>query len=410
MRILHVFIFALGLLPFISCRNVRDWQHQEKSAPDDGEVHEGGWVSGGGVITGDSANPWFLHNTQSVNYCILIDSDHFSIDPLVIRQKITRSLAYWKSYFSAMGETELSSISLHTRVATQDFHEVPCDDQTDIKLQFGVLSNDQLSYLKDPRNVVAVSVRTSYDPIVLRGKGFIYVSPAKGPLAIANIVGDELWTKGDSIILEAALTHELGHMFGIPHMGDNKYSLMHREYLDNIMHLQVPLLAERALRDPVKLRACRRYDSMENAACALNARFDDECVELRQTTTGFQLVGSDRLSRESSLGLINLTSKPYYIPTEFDFIRLKITPAQRVFDMAGYNENETYQLWNALSVPVVLSMLLSVPEASDPIPMMLRINQNSLEVTTSRAGKPSCSFVFPITLPSPFLFFEGYGL
>jgi hypothetical protein len=55
-----------------------------------------------------------------------------------------------------------------------------CPADTDLTLQYGWLSLTQQQWLtaqgKRPRDVIGLSVRTSYDPIQMRAKGFIYIA------------------------------------------------------------------------------------------------------------------------------------------------------------------------------------------------------------------------------------------
>jgi hypothetical protein len=82
------------------------------------------------------------------------------------------------------------------------------------------LNQEQEDYIKIPANFAAISVRTDYDQAQLRGEGFIYVSPVHGRLSFRGAVGKpDLWSWGGGAKLYAILLHELGHVFGLPHMG-----------------------------------------------------------------------------------------------------------------------------------------------------------------------------------------------
>ena len=179
-----------------------------------------GWTSGGGEILRDSQNPWFLPiNTPTVKYCIEMDDKNFGASKVEARKAIVQALAFWKKQFASTANS-VSIGSYSAVLAQHDFQEVPCQYE-DIKFQFGTLSAEQFACLKDPTKLVASTVRTSYDTKQLQGKGFIYVSPSRGPLKMkAKDLIDNPWGQNGGVLLVPTLIHELGHTFGIPHNQD----------------------------------------------------------------------------------------------------------------------------------------------------------------------------------------------
>lgn len=177
------------------------------------EPVDGGWTSGGGELIKDKHNPWFLNNIQRIYYCIEIDQDNFSLNEKLVRLRVSQAIDFWKKEFEKTDS--LSNI----KIATQDFIEqVSCNHQTDLSFQFGYLSPKQLSKVSNHNQHVAFSVRTEYDSIHLKGKGFIYLSADSGPLALDiehDIEG--MWSQGQGYMAQWILVHELGHVFGIPH-------------------------------------------------------------------------------------------------------------------------------------------------------------------------------------------------
>ena len=88
----------------------------------------------------------------------------------------------------------------------------------------------QKKFLGDPSRYVGITVRTGYDEVELRGKGFIYIGSDKATADSASSTKLEgVWTN-DSV-LTLAVIHELGHVFGIPHV-EKKRSLMNSEWLE----------------------------------------------------------------------------------------------------------------------------------------------------------------------------------
>lgn len=194
----------------------------------------GGWVSGGGELHRDAKNPWWIHNTKSVNYCIQIDHSTFFLAPSRAKKLVEGAFAYWGGEYKGRFPIAYGGDPVH--VAQQKFIYQPhCQENTDLRIQFGVLTDEQREFIKTPQNYVGLSIRTDYDTKKLRGKGFIYISPDNGPdrFNTENHYHQSPWRLRNGILLMPVLLHELGHVFGIPHSGrfHPKY-FMGKSYLD----------------------------------------------------------------------------------------------------------------------------------------------------------------------------------
>jgi hypothetical protein len=202
-------------------------------------VTAGNSSSGGGDVYGDTLNPWFLENTANVGYCIEADREHFHLPADRIAAIVRSALESWKTAFGhakrdwyAPGEVEPFG---QVRLATQTFTQEDCTNTTPLRFQFGVLSLDQRrDFLPDPTGVIAQTIRTDYDRVSLRGRGFIYVAADSGTLRPKGLkMAGQPWAFQNGIILKRILLHELGHVFGLSHMG-SAYDLMgqaHPEYV-----------------------------------------------------------------------------------------------------------------------------------------------------------------------------------
>jgi hypothetical protein len=192
-----------------------------------------GWVSSGGELFRDAKNPWFVRNTSTVTYCIRLDSTGFSADLSTVETAVKEGFEYWKDEFSR--NSSMGSDGSF-QVGTQSFEQVPtCSDDTDIQFLFGyqTLNSDQIAHLKDPKKFIGVTTRTAYDLKNLKGRGFLFFSSDSGPQTYDNpgTLVERAWSHPR--LLKYAILHELGHVFGIPHMGSG---LMSEVFLNQILN------------------------------------------------------------------------------------------------------------------------------------------------------------------------------
>jgi hypothetical protein len=195
----------------------------------------GGWSSGGGEILRNAHNPWFLKNTLEVKYCILEDASTFSDIPLGTNELVKRAIRYWQNQFEINAKSSPTYSFGQINIATQKFIEVPCGPKVDIHFQFGVLTKVQQDYLVNPKKYLGIAVRTNYDEVQLKGNGFIYISPDSGTNAYEGYgLSEKAWHLEEGGLLYRVLIHELGHIFGIPHMSTG---IMTENYPETIVKL-----------------------------------------------------------------------------------------------------------------------------------------------------------------------------
>jgi len=204
----------------------------------------GQWVGvGGGELFKDAHNPFFLKNVSKVEYCLDIASTSVSASPDTIRRLVGESLDYWKAELRKASDGPAAG---QFKLGTQTFEEVACTkSSTQLRFQFGyeTLSPEQIEYLKTPENFIGVSVRTEYDA-ELRAKGFIYIASDRGPHSYHKgadpTLVKEAWQRPQ--LLKYVLLHELGHIFGVPHVGSG---LMAETFLEQVLSVALADAFER---------------------------------------------------------------------------------------------------------------------------------------------------------------------
>lgn len=194
-----------------------------------------GWTSTGGSLIQDKNNPWFLKDVETVNYCIVADPKNFDASIDVIDHAIERAVRYWREEFSV-------APSLRFKFSVPKFLRSDCSDKIDVAFRFGVLPENMTAkdreYLGDTTQFVSLAVRTDYETVSMRGRGFVYVSPRQGPLGYihgSDYVDGLPWAYGEGGQLIKVLIHEVGHILGISHTGSGPANVMAEDYPDYVI-------------------------------------------------------------------------------------------------------------------------------------------------------------------------------
>jgi hypothetical protein len=242
------------------------------------------WASGGGELFLDAQNPWFVQNTTQVNYCILMDKEHFGVDESTIDRTITSALDYWKKEFARTPPVTEDGVKI--AVATQKFVKTSCQISTDLVFQMGYLDGKQIKEIGDPTHYISTAIRTSYDSVHLKGRGFVYLAPQTGPLKVNDdrLVPDP-WSRDNNGRLLMVLIHELGHVFGIPHLSGSSVGFSGRA----IMSAGFPeWLVNKKLKvgiDPLRLPSFFQFD--ENQEVTIFDRCYDQDDQINEAARAF---------------------------------------------------------------------------------------------------------------------------
>lgn len=193
---------------------------------------ESGWISSGGESFYDAKNPWVLGG-EEITYCLEMDQVGFPLNQAEVLGLIEESFQYWQSEFSKNSDISNSPLRKSYKLGDNKitYHE-KCLGIEDVqfKLGTGQLTDQEQLYLEENgHSYLGVSVRKNYDRKKLRGNGFIFISSHDD--IKKNFNSPDLYATpwNHQQLLMLTIIHEIGHVFGIPHMGS---SIMAEVFLD----------------------------------------------------------------------------------------------------------------------------------------------------------------------------------
>lgn len=288
----------------------------------------GSWgSSGSGEFMRDQHNPWFVKGMTEVRYCLEMDQQGISASPDKIRSLSEKAINYWKDEFTS--HNNVIEVGTQTFTLTNNFPAEKCKGDEDLKIQFGygTLSPDQLKEFQDhdenPQNYVGIAIRTAYDKVTLRGKGFVFISSDRGSHSYnsGNGISKDLWNHDG--LLFRVLQHEMGHVFGVAHT-DNGF--MAADFPENMVRNFRPFRTIKVQsffspRDSVSSCATENSLPIKDALC-VHLRTPDRWKSLEafaETLTGAEI----RIGKSTS---VQRTSTRQQFP-----VKLFLPEEQKIF-------------------------------------------------------------------------------
>lgn len=293
---------------------------------------DGGWIGSGGELFKDAHNPWFVRNTPEISYCIQVAPTSISVSQEKVRQAVHAALSYWKDELTRASDQDPAG---NFKLGMQTLKEIGCTETTDIRFLFGyeTLSKEEIEFLKEPKKYIGITVRTSYDRAQLRGKGFVYISSDFGPNAYENSgqLIERAWERPQ--LLQYALLHEIGHVFGLVHTGAG---LMSEAFLEQMLNTNLTLLFQKLpipsfFSPPADLSICDLGITMVTRNW-VGMKSEHNCVVFKKRDEmRIEVFGKGESTTEERLGLLQmvpLDSKDFQ-PRPAIFLHL--TDEQKVF-------------------------------------------------------------------------------
>lgn len=259
---------------------------------------QAGWISGGtGELRGDSGNPWFLDVAEqrgTITYCIDADEAAMGISIAHIRSAVRVALDFWKvqipsAHYPKTDDLPAVNVKSGPFVESVDL----CDDTIDVVFQLGRIGTAAQRELIeeqqiDLRQYIGFATRLSYDRN-LKGKGFIYIAPENGPLRpTGNRLMGRFWSEdGEAYRLTAVLAHEIGHIFGLSHFGDEE-QLMGQDFPEHVVTEQfgAHFLTWRfrnvfRVGDSILFERCFTEETSSDLQVVFGLKAQDRCLRLR---------------------------------------------------------------------------------------------------------------------------------
>lgn len=173
----------------------------------------GGYSGGGGDYHQMGyGTAWYI-GTKEIQYCIQKDSN-FGFSTAELQKNFESAAQTWKKYI--LNRKIQTQLPLENRLNLNFLYVGDCKGSEDLRLYFGVETNEVIKSKKKFEKPYAFAIRESYDLAAGMGKGFIWFAAPGSVFPKAGDTGFPNWTK--PYTLHGMMLHELGHVLGVGHI------------------------------------------------------------------------------------------------------------------------------------------------------------------------------------------------
>lgn len=174
-------------------------------------------VGNGTELISTAENPWFV-GSKPISYCIqsVDETPQFKKE---LSQLVSSAISQWTKTVSILKPNAVSTsyyLQSDTRNISLNYNEQPCHPETEVEFLFGVDTPEtkKISQTNDEHYAGAYAVRKTYDPLVGRAKGFVWINEQVFRLYSTDGVKRYSAT---AKALKPIVLHEVGHIFGFSH-------------------------------------------------------------------------------------------------------------------------------------------------------------------------------------------------
>lgn len=170
-------------------------------------LHAGGSEVGNGSddVPEDSQSAWFLGKGKTIHACMVIDAD-FGVSQNVAAASVQAAFQQWLDYLNRQHVSGMYTDRLQL--------EASCVGTEDLRIYFGTINEEVSKALAEFYDPLAFTRRLHFDPNTGWGNGILWI----GSPGVPDGSGRSFPAWSIPQVYYALLLHEMGHVFGNPHV------------------------------------------------------------------------------------------------------------------------------------------------------------------------------------------------